>query len=375
MSKPRYLYIDDENGSSEISTLNGFNDTKIVEVERFNLSAFRNFGNLKKELQRACNDNEFNGLIVDLRLDGAGEDRTEFNATAITSELRSISARGDIRSFPIVLCSTEEKIKQTYDSDRTSHDLFDYKLSKSNPEPNWIKISTKLKSLADGYNWIQATKREPAEIIGVNKLELIDERIAQKLREFSLTSVPYDFTHFVIKNFFHQTNPLINERILAARLGVDLAKTPPKVWEILSLSILDSIRYKGLFAEGWKRWWANDLVDWFKSISGENLAFINAKSRIKILSEVLGLEDLAVAEPIKFCTSSEFWTICEGYKVPIDPLEGFKIHTTADLKSWQESKVISLLAILEREGFVDRGLKPHLSELERIEFTKEQLGI
>ncbi|HCE53632.1 MAG TPA: hypothetical protein DER05_00960 [Lutibacter sp.] len=372
MSKPRYLYIDDENGSSEISTLNGFNDTKIVEVARFNLSAFRDFGSLKKELERACKNNEFDGLIIDLRLDGAGEDRTEFNATAITSELRSISARGDIRSFPIVLCSTEEKIKQTYDSDRSSHDLFDYKLSKSNTEPDWIKISTKLKSLADGYNWIQATKREPAEIIGISNLEVIDERITQKLLGFSVT---YDFTHFVIKNFFHQTNPLISERVLAARLGVDLAKTPCEVWEKLSLSILDTVRYKGLFSEGWKRWWTNDLVDWFKSISGENLAFMDAKGRINILSKNLGLEGIAVAEPIKFCTSSEFWTICEGYKVPIDPLEGFKVHTTADLKPWQESKVISLLAILEREGFVDRGIKPHLSELERIEFTKEQLGI
>lgn len=372
MSKPRYLYIDDENGNSEISTLNGFNDTKIVAVERFNLSAFRDFGKLKIELERASKNNEFDGLIIDLRLDGAGEDRTDFNATAITSQLRSSAASLDIRSFPIVLCSTEEKIKQTYDSDRTSHDLFDYKLSKSNPEPDWIKISTKLKSLADGYNWIQAAKREPAEIIGISKLEVIDERITQKLFGFSVT---YDFTHFVIKNFFHQTNPLISERILAARLGVDLVKTPPKVWESLSLSILDTVRYKGLFAEGWKRWWANDLVDWFKSISGENLAFLNAKSRIDILSKALGLEGLAIAEPIKFCASSEFWSICEGYKVPIDPLEGFKIHTTADLKPWQESKVISLLAILEREGFVDRGIKPHLSELERIEFIKKELGL
>lgn len=372
MSKPRYLYIDDENGSSEISTLNGFNDTGIIEVSRFNLSAFRDFGKLKKELERACNNNEFDGLIIDLRLDGAGEDRTEFNATAITSELRSVSARGDIRSFPIVLCSTEEKIKQTYDSDRTSHDLFDYKLSKSNPAPNWMKISTKLKSLADGYHWIQSAKREPAEILGVSKLEVIDERIVEKLLNFRVT---YDFTHFVIKNFFHQTNPLINERTLAARLGIDLAKTPSEVWEKFCISFLDDFRYKGLFGEGWKRWWANDLVDWFKSISGENLAFLDAKTRINILSKVLGLEGIVVAEPIEFCTSSEFWTICEGFKVPIDPLEGFKVHTTADLKPWQESKVISLLAILEREGFVDRGIKPHLSELERIEFTKEQLGI
>lgn len=372
MRKEVYLYIDDENGSSEISTLNGFNDTKIIEVKRFNLSNFRDFGSLKKELKRSCNEKEFDGLIIDLRLDGAGEDRTEFNATAITSELRSISARGDIRSFPIVLCSTEEKIKQTYDSDRTSHDLFDYKLSKSNPEPDWIKISTKLKSLSEGYKWMQLSKRTPNEIIGVNHLEIMDERIVEKLLNFSVT---YDFTHFIIKDFFHQTNPLINERILAARLGVDLSKTSSEAWEKLSISILDEVKYKGLFAAGWNRWWADRLVEWFTNISGEKLPFLNAEKRVEILKNKFGLEEIAHANPLEFCTSSEFWSICEGYKVPIDPLEAFKIHTTADLKPWQESKVISLLAILEREGFIDRGLKPHHSEAERIEFIKKELEI
>ncbi len=372
MNKPRYLYIDDENGSSEISTLHGFNDPRIIEVERFNLSDFRDFGGLKKELERACINNEFDGLIIDLRLDGAGKDRTEFNATAITSELRSISARGDIRSFPIVLCSTEEKIKQTYDSDRTSHDLFDYKLSKSSDKPNWVKISMKLKSLAKGYNWIQSSKRTLNDIIGVKKLENIDDRIVEKLLNFSVT---YDFTHFIIKNFFHQTNPLINERTLAARLGIDLCKTSPEVWKKLCTTVLDEFRYKGLFAEGWKRWWADDLVDWFSQISGEKLAFLNAKNRVKILQAKTGFQEIVPASPLKFCTSSEFWSICEGYKMPLDPLEAFKIHTTADLKPWQENKVLSILAILEREGFTDRGLKPHHSELERIEFTKNELGL
>jgi len=173
----------------------------------------------------------------------------------------------------------------------------------------------------------------------------------EKLLNFSVT---YDFTHFVIKNFFHQTNPLINERTLAARLGIDLAKTPSEVWERFCVSVLDDFRYK---------------------ISGEKLAFLNAENRVKILQAKTGFQELVHASPLKFCTSSEFWSICEGFKVPIDPLEAFKIHTTADLKPWQESKVISLLAILEREGFVDRGIKPDHSEMERIEFIKKEIGL
>ena len=130
-----------------------------------------------------------------------------------------------------------------------------------------------------------------------------------------------------------------------------------------------------MFAEGWKRWWANDLVEWFNNISGEKLAFLKAVKRVEILKSITGLQDIEYARPLEYCTSTEFWSICEGFKVPIDPLEAFKIHTTADLKPWQESKVISLFAILEREGFVDRGLKPHHSEMERIKFIKNEIGI
>ena len=373
MSKPRYLYIDDENEKTEQSILNGFNDPGIIDAIRFPLGDFKEFGLLKGELLRLCASNEFDGIIIDLRLDGEGQDRTLFNATAITSELRSVAARKEIKSFPIVVCSSYDKMLKTYDADRTSHDLFDYKIYKANTYRDWIKTCNKLKSLAEGYNQIQSQKVNLENILGIANITSLDNRIIDLL--YGLEDVPYNYAYFVLKELFHQTNPLINERILAARLGVDLVNTPQKVWEELSISVLNGIRYTGLFAEGWKRWWAEGLVEWFNNISGEKLAFLNAEKRVEILKKITGLDELVAANPLEFCTSSEFWTICEGYKVPIDPLEAFKVHTTADLKPWQESKMISLLAILEREGFVDRGLKPHLSELERIEFTKEQLGI
>lgn len=87
-----------------------------------------------------------------------------------------------------------------------------------------------------------------------------------------------------------------------------------------------------------------------------------------------GLNDLVAAKPLQFCNSTEFWSICEALKVPVDPLEAFRIFTTVDIKPWEEYKYVSLLAILERVG-VDRGLKPHSSEIEKIEYTKELLGI
>lgn len=372
MSKPKYLYIDDENGQSEISTLNGFNDLNLIEVERFPLADFKEFGKLKIELTTRSNNKGFDGLILDLRLDGTGADRTEFNATSLTQELRSVAGRGEIPTFPIVLCSTEEKIKATYSSDKTSHDLFDYKISKSNPKPNWKKLSDKLASLAIGYNYLNSKELNVETIFGLKDFKQLDSRIFEKIQTFS---VRYDYSHFIIKNFFHQTNPLINEKVLAARLGVDLKQTPIEDWKKLLTTHFESAKYSGIFSDGWERWWADEIVTTFATFSDERLSFINASDRVEILKKISGIETLVSAKPLKFCNSTEFWTICEAYKVPIDPLEAFKISVSVDLRPWQESKYISLLAILEREGFTDRGLSPHPSEMENINYTKELLGI
>lgn len=372
MSVPKYIYIDDENGASETSTLHGFNDSKIVEVVRFPLSEFREFGTLRNALIDQSKNKKFDGIVIDLRLDGSGEDRTEFNATSMAQEIRSVAARGEMPTFPIALCSTDEKIRQTYNSDKTSHDLFDYKISKSNPKPDWHKLGTKLSSLAKGYLWLNAEKRSLQSIFGVSDISEVDARILEKTETFSAI---YDYAHFIIKDFFHQTSPLINEKVLAARLGVDLNKTSSQSWQGLIGSLFEKANYVGLFSDGWKRWWAEAISNIFYELSNEKLAFLKAHERIDILKKITGIDDLVAAAPLKFCNSSEFWTICEGYKVPIDPLEGFKIFTSTDLKVWQESKYISLLAILEREGFSDRGIRPHRSELEKIEYSKELLGI
>ncbi|MCH5686366.1 hypothetical protein LWM68_20150 [Niabella sp. W65] len=284
MSVPKYIYIDDENGASEISTLHGFNDSKIVEVERFPLSEFREFGSLKNAMIEQSKNKRFDGMIVDLRLDGSGEDRTEFNAASIAQEIRSVAARGEMATFPIALCSTDEKIRQTYNSDKTSHDLFDYKISKSNPNPDWHKLGTKLSSLAKGYRLLNEDKKSLQEIFGISDISKVDVRILEKAETFSAI---YDYAHFIIKDFFHQTNPLINEKILAARLGIDLKNTPSQSWEKLVNTLFDKAAYVGLFSDGWKRWWADVISDTFSAISNEKLAFLKAEERVSILKKHL----------------------------------------------------------------------------------------
>lgn len=368
MSKPKYIYIDDENDGSITSLINGFNDTGLIQVDQLSIEKGLNFSVLESLIKNKISDENYDGLLIDLRLDGEGPNQLEYSAISISSELRVICARNELKSFPIILCSTLEKIKETYKSDKTSHDLFDYTFRKSE-NPDYERFSKKLKSLAEGYIGLPFDANSLDKIFQRDDLKNLDQRIFERFYNQDII-VPYDFAHFTVKTLFHSTNPLIKETILASRLGVNIEKSGANWTELLSK--FEDCRYKGLFSNGWNRWWADLLNKKLKDISGKNFSFLKADERVAILKEVFGVEGIITATPIELNTSSEFWTICEATKLPLDPLEGFKVKLSHELKAWQEPKYISLYAILERIG-IDKGIEPHFSEIERIEEHKRDL--
>lgn len=358
--KPKYLYIDDEEYSSLKSIINGFNDTNLIEVELYPLKRDEPFDHLKKNIVQAKPD----GLIIDLRLDGEGPNRVGYTATSLAQEIRTLSAIGDFPSFPLVLCSTSPKMRNTYDADRTSHDLFDYKFEKSD-SPEWEKFSRKLASLSEGYKYMNEKSLSIIEIFGRDEFEKIDSRIYERFSEQSFKA--YDISQFVIKELFHHPGILIKERVLAARLGIDIEASGDN-WDNLKDLFSQSNKYNGLYASGWERWWADMVQSQFKEIAGTRLTTLNAEERVQLLIQNTGLENLVPAKPIQYCSSTEFWTICEGHKKPLDPLEGFKVYESTDLKPWQEPKYLSFDAIVSHIGRID--LRPQASEQRRIDELK-----
>lgn len=366
MSKPKYLYIDDENDASVDSIKDGFNDVGNIEVELYPLQNTRNFEDLRNSLFTL----EFDGLILDLRLDGDGPNKVGFSAPTLAQDLRTTQARKEIKSFPIILCSTLTNIRETYSVDKSSHDLFDYKFEKS-ATPDYDKFSQKLYSLAKWYEWLNKENKAINVVLNRESLKDIDSRIYEKFLIDETPFVANDYAKFIINQLFHHSGALIKERTLAARLGVDIEKS--KDWDRLK-EIFSEACYNGLFSDGWKRWWSDILIKEFKKMSdGLHLSSLNAKQRVDILIKKTGLKDLIPAEPIELCVSTEFWTICEGHKKPLDPLEGLLVYEKSEIKPWQENKYISFHAAeVERIGR-DRGLIPHPSEEERIAEIKETL--
>ncbi len=371
MSKPKYLYIDDENDASVSSICSGFNDREIIEVKYLDIGVKQSFDSIKEKLL----NEEFDGLILDLKLDGEGAYRLNFQAPTLAQDIHTlISSDHEKEAFPIILCSTDDKMKATYDKDKHSHALFDYKFLKGE-EMNWGKFSNKLLSLANGYKQLNVKEKTIGAVLGREDLSQIDPRIIEKfidpeeVHNFS----SFDYAGFVIEGLFHHPGILINEYFLASRFGVDIVKSGDS-WIKLKEILNEYCKYKGVFSDGWNRWWADKVNSYFKDISdGERLSMLNAEDRVKILSEKLSLEGLKVAEPLQYSSSSCFWTICEETKMPLDPLEGFKVYENKDLMSWQESKYVSFYAVKD-QGLTRYGLRPRSSEMGRIELMVEILS-
>lgn len=365
--KSKFIYIDDENPEALASIVNGFNDTDLIEVELMDLSSIKNFEQLKGKIQEINPD----GLIIDLRLDGEGPNRLSFPATTLAQDLRTMVASGTIKPVPLILCSTSSKMRATYDIDKSSHDLFDYKFEKS-ITPDWNKLSRKLQSLSSSYLWLNKEKRNIDTILNRTDLHLLDSRAFERLQDKEVQNQVNDITQFVINELFHHPGLLIRESILAARYGIDIEKSK-EGWARIKESLLVPCKYTGILSEGWERWWADKTEEIFKTRTDRRLQELNASQRVEYLKK-LGFDNITEANPLPYCRSSEFWTICEAYKKPLDPLEGFKIYEVNEPKPWQEAKYISIGAELERKGR-EKGIRPHPSELDRINDLKEKLAI
>jgi hypothetical protein len=362
MNKASYIYIDDFADKSVMAIKDGLKDTEIINVDFFQVSEFKNMisefeGKLKK----------YDGIILDLRLDGNLEIDVKFTASGLAQELRIRSAANEgIKDVPIILCSTDKKIREYYNRDHTSHDLFDYRFVKD-VSPNWEKISSELQSIANGYEELKKYKGNLNEILGRN-IKSIDSRVMGKFIDTESEFPIHEYSQHFLKEVIRKPGPLIQEKLFAARLGIDIENS--KDWSNLLQKFFSDEKYKGVFSDAWKRWWMDLIQEKFKSLTGKRLASLNAEQRVQSLKDATKLTELVPAKPIEKAVSTNYWTLCEYFKKPLDPLEGFKIHYTKEPNPWQDQMYLSFEAASERRG-IKEGLKVHPEEIERLELTKQ----
>ncbi len=346
MNKINYLYFDDK-----LDTANAVKDNLENENLSITVEPEKSWGQIIEYLLN--NENSFDGLILDWKLDGEDDSQADFSSEALAQQCRrlqvdKVNERGFSKSFPIILCSSQQGFANVYEKDTTGEDLFDKIYDKGDLEDDadfLISLDKAYKSLSQSTITIET-------ILGLSseEINLIDQNLIKKLIETKQRQ-PHETVQFLIKEVLSYTGALIGENVLAARLGVNKSSSG---WELLKKEMSLFI-YSGILEKS-NRWWSDLIIEWWSaSFHGSTLKFLTAKERIILLETKFpdlqgNLEEPELSEGAE---SKEFWTVCIGTNHPLAEVDGFIVDKHLHY-SWQEKEYVCLN---EAKDETNRGTK------------------
>lgn len=336
----RYLYIDDEGKDTSEALANGLSNEN-VSVEYKHVSEFTT-EYIKNNLAN------YDGLLLDLRLDEIPNKESKlsnFTATEFAQHIRTLVTKGDLtKDIPIILFSTDEKLQQVYSTDLSSHNLFDSYFSKVDTPKN---ASNELFALAKGYIEIEEYKNDLPKLMGLEDLYDLNSEIFARFNIDNPNIPAHEYAQVILKDLIYVTGVLIDEDILATRLGIDKEKSED--WDSLK-EIFESAKYQGLFSNGWDRWWMFEVNNIFKKEFKINLSYPNADEKCQLFKDKKNISNIVAPQPIELNFSNRFTTVCRVLNKPLDSLEGYRVYSSKPLKQWQEHNYASLYAFVSGEA-------------------------
>lgn len=356
----KYLYIDDDNHENAVEKIDGFlsENLKIDTVQHSN-----SWEEQLKYIQNHSDD--IDGLILDLKLDDClneNKKRATFRGSTLAQEIRSRQKENLIKQMPIILFSANDKVKSSLE--KAGIDIFDLFIDKGSVNVTTFNIYSKqLEALSESYKLIDQSKDIILNSILEIDIEELDIRFIETLNSL-LQNPLHIILGFILNQLILKPGLLVNEDLLAARLGVD--KYRSKDWNSLIEIISQTCKYNGVLSKGWERWWMC-LVEkwWYENISTQHLRTVSAQDRVKLICDVTNLKDLVAAEKIEYAKSDEFWCVCKGLNKPLDPLDGLLIANQDHLYIWQDQEYVSVYAALMR---INRGEWQNIAAVEQGKF-------
>lgn len=382
-----YLYLDDEPKSTVNAYVRAVQE-KIKELVITHVHP-KPYDVQIKELASACNSGSLDGLILDLRLDqfyqdaDPEKDKADYRAATLAQEIRTRATEGTIRAFPIVLWSTEPKLRKSYDVDDTSHDLFDLKAVKADieePGQAW-RIGKQLLALVTGYERIVKLRQSPSKLpfnyLGFNQEPaFLDSRVYANLMGSPEPLPAHEYARFIIRELLENAGPLVNEWTLAARLGIDLGENQEKSPGFLAVveKLFPNATYTGPFGEGWPNWWFALVEEAWRLLPNcpGALRSTPAQTRVEFLKKTTGIDDIVAAIPTMPNERATFWAVCHATLKPLDPRDGYLIDKQPKYQ-WQDREYVSFSAILNKE-IESKKIRIDALEQERYNRTKSKLA-
>ena len=376
----KYVYLDDEPADKVRAFAASVKSKNLDVVHEHPLPYLEQI----LELKKWQNEGKLDGLILDLRLDNFYKDdnsaieKANYRAATLAQEIRTRTTENEIPDYPIVLWSTDERLRQSYDRDDTSHDLFDLKAVKGDlADPLYADhISRKLQSLVDGYNLVRGSivsGSRPFSFLGFSETpEFLDERVLLSLESTKGYLPVHEYARFILRQLLEMSGPLVNRQVLAARLGLDINESED--FQSLTENLFPDSLYKGAFSYGWPCWWSALINQKLRKLSINDFSFDKASAiqRVEFLIQQTGFQKLKPAQPLLGSKSTSYRTVCVATSLPLDPREGFLIERQP-IFPWQDKLYVSLQAILEGDANM-KGIRVDLLEQDRLEKAKRKLS-
>lgn len=357
-----YFYIDDDPIGTITETAKGLSIKDEIIVTAYQHETWDNELSFLKE-----KINEFDGVILDWKLKGANanKEKANYNIEALAQQIRTlVSDKIIVKDFPIILCSAEFDFKETIQKNSTPLDLFDIIYEKEEFDARKEEVITQLFSLANSYKILTDAKTINS-ILGEKKD--LDYRLKDYLSKLITEETPiHNIVRFVLRKIIEIPGLLINDKILASRLGVDIIEHQnDKNWEEL-LGHLKPIKYGGVLSEGWYRWWAKDLMDWWRNTFNCELGNLNAEKRVEMLNSKFNIE-LKLAKKTKKSKSTFFWEVCKKTGRPIAINDAILSIEEYEKMPWQADEYYSIDSALE-----EAANKIHPLDRDKVQKLKEK---
>lgn len=356
----KYLYIDDESMDSIEPIISGLNRSGRILVERMPLDKNEKIEDVYQKLREL----QYDGIIVDLMLNGNGPFRIACNSNSIVQYVRDLAERNELKFYPVVLCSTDKQLQNQLHQGYTSSDLYDHQFSKDF-SIDYEREAVILESLAEGYDLI-TNNNNISEILS-RDISNLDTRPFEPFIEGKIDVK--QCADLIIKDLFIYSGLLISEDVFCARLGIAKNGSYKEV-----LSLFDSAKYIGVFKEVGDFYWSDIVCEIFYETFHVGLASLDNEEKIKLLHDYFKDFELVEASLAAYNNSKRFWTICVKTNEYIDPMEGYRLKEKTTLKPWQEPRYVSFGAI--SNGDVDKAevLTVDMERFDRkVEYIKKSL--
>lgn len=331
--KYKLLYIEDQDPQTCVNLLK---EDDMFEVET--VDAAKTDETLDK-----IRDHSFDVFLMDFELTSH---TGRVDAPTYASTLRTKFK--EHKDCPIVLISSDRNIGR-FKQDFSNNDLFDIVVTKEEFAYRYKTYKLRMYDLVEAYSKIKESCFDISSILGVHDENVLDFRFVHYLKMYGANKDVYGMCRFVQKTYLQSIGPLIGEDVIAARLGID--KDCDDFKELLKL--LESYRYKGILSSSYKRWWSEEVLEWWnREFDGEFLRLMPARQRVLLLNSKFNLH-LHSANPLDFNRSTCYWSICSELKQPIDPNEGYVILNDK-IYPWQEHEYYSLKSITSNEKLLQK---------------------